>query len=378
MENQYISYGYLQNYIRDYYFRHKKRLTVLKAIQNIIGSQSISYEPPQISFSRLWSHLSDEEFINQIYKLQLLILEPNDILAAEETVRELPETIFFKNSSDAFVYYPFRFTNDVPHTHNYFEIFYVLKGSCHLKFENELLSLSEGDLCIIAPDSLHSLINDDETCTVIAISIRRSTFDNAFFPLLTQKDLLSNFFRTILYNKTSSNYLLFSTDNDEDVKSIIKNLFMEYTKEDTYSNNGCISWVNLLFSFILRNYSEKVQFYKYNLSTDFHLIMQYIKQNYKLLTLSSLSNFFNYSEAHLSLIIKKNTGLSFIKLITSLKMSDAVDYLNNADMSIEKISELTGYNSSDHFSRVFKQYYGCSPQQYRRGSIDNIINQEKK
>ncbi|MHC1682049.1 MAG: AraC family transcriptional regulator [Clostridiaceae bacterium] len=377
MKNQYISYGYLQNYIRDYYFRHKKRLTVLKAIQNLIVSESILYKPTQISFSKLWSHLSDEEFINQIYKLQLLLLEPKNILTAEEAIHELPETIFFKNNSDVFAYCPFRFTDDIPHTHNYFEIFYVFKGSCQMKFENELLSLSEGDLCIIAPDSLHSLIHDDEDCTVIAISIRKSTFDSAFFPLLTQKDLLSNFFRAILYNKTSSNYLLFFTDNDEDVKSIIKNLFMEYTKEDTYSNNGCISWVNLLFSFILRNYCEKVQFYKYNLSTDFHLIMQYIKQNYKLLTLSSLSNFFNYSEAHLSLIIKKNTGLSFIKLITSLKMSDAIDYLKNSDMSIEKISELTGYNSSDHFSRTFKQHYGCSPQQYRNSLINTILNPKK-
>lgn len=88
--------------------------------------------------------------------------------------------------------------------------------------------------------------------------------------------------------------------------------------------------------------------------------------NYRFLNLNSLASFFNYSESHLSSIIKKNTDLSFIKLITSLKLSDAVDYLKNSDISIEKISELIGYNSSDHFSRTFKKYYGCSPQQYRK------------
>lgn len=366
MDVQYISYGHLQNYLRDYYFRHKKKITVEKAIQNLICSGYTSYSQPKISFSKLWNRLSDDEFINLMNKIQLLLLDPSDTLESNEITRELPETIFFKNTSDIFTYIPFRFSNDMPHTHDYFEIFYVFKGNCKMKFENELLTLLEGDLCVIAPNSVHSVIHDDQSSTIIAISIRKSTFDNAFFPLLTQKDLLSNFFRTILYNETSSNYLLFSTANAEDVKLIIKNLFMEYYKEDTYSNNGCISWVNLLFSFILRNFSETVRFYKYDLSTDFHLIMQYIKKNYRFLTLSSLASFFNYSEAHLSLIIKKNTGLSFIKLITSLKMSDAIKYLKNSDMSIEKISELIGYNSSDHFSRTFKKHYGCSPQQYRK------------
>ncbi|WP_261856302.1 AraC family transcriptional regulator [Clostridium folliculivorans] len=31
-----------------------------------------------------------------------------------------------------------------------------------------------------------------------------------------------------------------------------------------------------------------------------------------------------------------------------------------------KISELIGYNSSDHFSRTSKKYYDCSPYQYRQ------------
>jgi len=47
-------------------------------------------------------------------------------------------------------------------------------------------------------------------------------------------------------------------------------------------------------------------------------------------------------------------------------MSDAIDYLKNTNMSIERISEIIGYNSSDHFSRTFKKYYNKSPQQYRK------------
>ena len=47
-------------------------------------------------------------------------------------------------------------------------------------------------------------------------------------------------------------------------------------------------------------------------------------------------------------------------------MEDANNYLINTDLPIEKISEAVGYNSVEHFSRMFKRYYKKSPQQYRK------------
>jgi len=85
MEYQYISYGYLQNYLRDYYLGHKKKLILVKAIQNVIHSEKTSYYSPQVPFSRLWSYLSDEEFIDLISKLELLLVEPPEILKAQVT-----------------------------------------------------------------------------------------------------------------------------------------------------------------------------------------------------------------------------------------------------------------------------------------------------
>lgn len=368
MEKQYISYSYIQNYLRDYYFRHKKKTFPLRAIENIDKKELFSYTPLQTHFSRLWSHLSDETFIDLIYNLKLPLpsQESKKLLSLKEISDELPETDFFQITGDVLVFSQFHFIDDPLHTHNYFEIFYVFKGNCQLQFENELRTLREGDLCIIAPDSLHSLLNDDESSTIITISVRKSTFDKSFFSLLTQKDLLSNFFYTILYSENSSNYLLFSTGNDEDVKLIIKNIVMEHNREDNYTNTGCISWINLLFSLILRNYSDSAEFYNYNLSNNFKLIMQYIKCNYRFLSLNTLAIFFHYNEPYLSSVIKEHTGLSFIKLITNLKMSDSENLLKNTDMSIEKISELVGYNSCDHFSRTFKKHYGCSPRRYRK------------
>jgi AraC-like DNA-binding protein len=47
-------------------------------------------------------------------------------------------------------------------------------------------------------------------------------------------------------------------------------------------------------------------------------------------------------------------------------MADAVSYLTNTQMKIGEIAENVGYNSADHFSRVFRTTYQMSPQEYRK------------
>ncbi|MHC1681419.1 MAG: AraC family transcriptional regulator [Clostridiaceae bacterium] len=366
MKNSYISYGDVQDYIRNYYLKYNKKTTVLEATKTLKVElcKQIFYCNNDLKSPSSWGYLSDEEFISEIFRIPVQRTSVESF-TGNIMPEELPERIFFLNDNDVLIFKQFHNIYDPLHSHNFFEIFYVYKGSCELKFENELRTLVDGDLCIIAPGSRHSVIHDDETSIIITISIKKSTFDSSFFQLLTHKDLLSNFFRNILYNNVSSNYILFSTDNPKEIKLIIRSLMFEYNMGDIYSNNCCISWINLLFSLILRNYSDYVQFYNYESSTEFFSIMQYIQYNYCNVTLSTLSKIFHYSNAHLSVLIKKNTGLNFKKLITKLKMLDASKYLKNTSLSIEKISELTGYNSSDHFSRAFKNYYSCSPQQYR-------------
>ena len=56
---------------------------------------------------------------------------------------------------------------------------------------------------------------------------------------------------------------------------------MENNKNDMYYNTCSISWANILFSTILRNYSETIQFNSYDMGSNFSLIVQYIQNNYK-------------------------------------------------------------------------------------------------
>ena len=106
------------------------------------------------------------------------------------------------------------------------------------------------------------------------------------------------------------------------------------------------------------------------MGSDFSLVLQYIQHNYQTLTLSSLAKLFHYSEPHLCTLIKQNTGLTFTELIKKLRLADATSYLLNTSMKIGEIAEQIGYNSADHFSRVFRSAYKMSPLEYRRQHKD--------
>jgi AraC-like DNA-binding protein len=117
------------------------------------------------------------------------------------------------------------------------------------------------------------------------------------------------------------------------------------------------------------------------MSSDFSLILHSIRHNYRTLTLSELAQQFNYSKPHLCTLIKQNTGVSFTELIKQIRMARAVEYLLHTELPIGEIAEIVGYHSTDHFSRVFRGAYSCSPQEYRRKTVksaDRFIPFEMK
>ena len=356
----YITYGEFQQHMKDYFFRTGSRMQFPEMADYLYRKGLLSETPPDpMLTSEMFGDMDDDAF-NKI--IDQLPLELNPQISITPKVKE---NDIFPNSVDVFIIRHPRYTRPAPHIHNYFEINYVASGSCTFVFEKDKRTMREGELCIIAPSSEHDLVIDDDS-TVFCIMLRKSTFDTTFFSLLSRKDLLSYFFRTILQDDSHANYLLFFSENNKWLKQIIHNAMGESYKNDSYSNACCISWINLLFSNLLRNYSKTLQFYDYQMGADFSLVLQYIQHNYQTVTLASLAELFHYSEPHLCTLIKQNTGHTLTGLIKRLRLAEAIDYLTNTNLKIGEIAEKVGYNSADHFSRVFRSTYKMSPQEYRK------------
>lgn len=65
-------------------------------------------------------------------------------------------------------------------------------------------------------------------------------------------------------------------------------------------------------------------------------------------------------------LFKQHTGLSPNQYLLELRIRKAQSLLTNTILSVQRISEETGFDSSFYFSRFFKQRAGLSPLNYRK------------
>lgn len=84
------------------------------------------------------------------------------------------------------------------------------------------------------------------------------------------------------------------------------------------------------------------------------------------MTAKSIAAQLHISYGHLARTYKKLTGDTLIKKLNSVKLEKALELLKNFNISINEISEISGFSSQYYFSRLFKEKYGVSPGIYRK------------
>lgn len=279
------------------------------------------------------------------------------------------ESNLFPKGKDVFCFLNMPYMDRRLHFHDFFEITYLIKGSCTFLFEGETASLGMGDICITSPMAGHSLPLEPG-CMALAIVVRKSTFNSLFSNLLVKQDLVSLFFRNCLYERQRANYIMLRTGTDQDLLQTAQMLTYESNITDNFSNSCSVGLLNLFLARAMRAAQAAITLYRYEnyreQDFDFTLILQYIQQNYRTVTLSTLAGTFHFSETYMSKMIRRKMGQSFTEVLRSVKMNHAIDHLKNTSMKISEISEAVGYDSVDHFSRTFRRVYGVSPQQYRQ------------
>src|SRR5699024_31783 len=93
------------------------------------------------------------------------------------------------------------------------------------------------------------------------------------------------------------------------------------------------------------------------------------KQAHKNISVVSLSEQLSINPSYLSRLFKVDIGSSIKEYINEIRLSIGNDLLSSTDYSIHEISELTGFTSSQTFSKAFKQSRGVTPSVYRKNRI---------
>lgn len=292
-----------------------------------------------------------------------------DRLTAVPFSEDLSEDDFFGTDVNTALFRHLRYLPPVLHRHRFFELAYVVSGSCCNRIDSEEILMREGDVCIIAPDSEHALSAFSDNALIYNVLIRASTFESAFFGTLSERDVLSAFFSHALYAGQRTPHILFRTGEDMQLRQLFHQLVKENEKEQKYKRRLMDNLITAFFILLLRRHEQDIV-----LSEDRHLpqddnllyLLNYIQANYAHLTIGEVADFFHYSERQIARLVKDHTGMTFTDLIRQLRLHRAAELLANPDLPVHAVMEAVGYTDLSSFYKTFRNYYGVTPARYRQ------------
>ena len=250
----------------------------------------------------------------------------------------LKSIIFICNSTRAHKPYPMRFHKDV-------EILYIREGVLEMQIESQRYRLESGDLCVVFPNMLHSILSQDCRKYLVTVS----------------PGLIPDF-----YKQLSSNKPICPVLRGADLPPIVEHLFSRcaqlYAEQKDRATLLC--HVNSLLSEVLQAMTLQMR------SSDPDLvqrIVEFVWQRYtEDISLEQLAEALGYSKFHISRCINDTFGCNFRTLVNNYRINAAEEMLLHSDKSITSIAYACGFRNQCSFNRAFLKYCGSPPAQYRK------------
>ncbi len=249
-----------------------------------------------------------------------------------------------------------------PHTHPFYEIFYLLNGDCTFFVDHNVYKLNKGDLVIIPKGDIH-----------------KSTYPERGFSeryVLSFKDSNIDWMREFIGEDTLRESLVqgvisIPEKRREYVEGLLNKMLFETGGQDMLSPAFIKASFLEFILFIIRCQRFEQNVIK-EIDVDNMLIQEiatYIYNNFeKKISLDDISTKFHISRSYLSKKFKAVTGFGFKEYLINIRIKNACSLLLETDKSITDIAFECGFNDSNYFGDAFRNVKGVSPHKYRKNN----------
>jgi AraC-like DNA-binding protein/quercetin dioxygenase-like cupin family protein len=157
----------------------------------------------------------------------------------------------------------------------------------------------------------------------------------------------------------------FSSDKIELFEKIFSLFDRNYLENQMeFANLLSLSFIS---SFIYNDYEHSIEINNSNtVNSVKSFLLNNLDENF---TLDEIAEKFNYSKSYLHTKFKVNTGYPIMVFFNLKKTQKACEYLNYTDLSIKEISFKVGFEDPLYFSRIFKNFMGKSPKNYKMHNV---------
>ncbi len=100
-------------------------------------------------------------------------------------------------------------------------------------------------------------------------------------------------------------------------------------------------------------------------------VLHFIEENLGgQLSLSIAANHVHLNPCYLSAVFKEQTNVTFSEYVTRRRIENAKNLLVSTNCTVDEIAHKVGYQTGKYFIKLFKDYEGVTPSQFRKSNYD--------
>lgn len=257
------------------------------------------------------------------------------------------------------------------HIHQNYELYYFVEGEADYIVKNGYYTLAPGDLMLIKPNEMHSLVLK-KPCyykrfyMVIPGNIFAHHITNPLSPLLRRTG-------------GSSARLMLSPESSEQIKKMLYEIAAVCRSEQAGSSELTHTKIYAKMLQLLCTLSEKctsVQIAGEHVNTSalpapIRDVLPYIENNIaRISSVSELADAIHVSAPYLSAVFRKHIGVPLVSYLQARKIALAKQLLEEG-RSVTYACYESGFSDCSYFIRIFKRHIGMTPLQYRNSFRGN-------
>ena len=256
------------------------------------------------------------------------------------------------------------------HTHDYIELGYVMFGTFRQSIMGKEVVFTAGDLCLIDKNCVHQDFLDECEARMVFMGISKEVFEDIMSRKYANDRIIQFLQSALLQQKSLLQYLHFKPypGTDEKMRENMSMLLKELENFDGASDLICRGILIRMFQLLGTGYEFSLsrELKKAKNWLFYEEITDYIKVNYKDVSLEELCEKFHFQQDYFARLLKKQTGMTFIGYVQNIRLEEAKRLLVETDMAVEDISEAVGYQNKGYFYRIFEKKFGCTPAKIRK------------
>ncbi len=244
------------------------------------------------------------------------------------------------------------------------EISYVLQGSYEAITEHFSCTLTEHDMIIIAPYDMHmvNIKDESENSMILTIHVDFSRMAES----MAGDPTVSFYSGVFTENKNSKTYFSLKRKIGELVKMLMEE------KSNLLHLNVLMAELVLLSAVKEQPTMEELPLQSEQ-QENYMKAIRYIDEHCgEPLSLGDVAEQLSFSPSYTSKLLKKYTGISFIKYLSYVRVRNSLEILLEGKEQIEKIALDCGMPNAKAYTNTFKELYGILPSTYRKQFQQNL------